>query len=75
MVWTFTRPASSGRGVGAGGGVGGGGRGENTGGPAGAGPDPFVAGSAIFSAGKPGDPNRYNSVVKAMRDELAKAKG
>jgi ribulose-phosphate 3-epimerase len=40
-----------------------------------AGADTFVAGSAIFSAGKAGDPNRYNSVVKAMRDELAKAKG
>jgi len=39
-----------------------------------AGADTFVAGSAIFSAGKPTDPNRYNSVVKAMRDELAKAK-
>jgi len=40
-----------------------------------AGADTFVAGSAIFSAGKAGDPNRYNTVVKAMRDELAKAKG
>ncbi|MDH3515077.1 MAG: ribulose-phosphate 3-epimerase [Gammaproteobacteria bacterium] len=39
-----------------------------------AGADTFVAGSAIFSAGKPGDKHRYNSVVKAMRDELAKAK-
>jgi ribulose-phosphate 3-epimerase len=39
-----------------------------------AGADTFVAGSAIFGAGKAGDPNRYNSVVKAMRDELAKAK-
>ena len=40
-----------------------------------AGADTFVAGSAIFSAGKPGDKNRYDSVVKAMRDELAKVKG
>jgi len=40
-----------------------------------AGADTFVAGSAIFSAGKAGDPNRYNSVVKTMRDELAKARG
>ncbi len=39
-----------------------------------AGADTFVAGSAIFSAGKPTDPNRYDTVVKAMRDELAKAK-
>jgi ribulose-phosphate 3-epimerase len=39
-----------------------------------AGADTFVAGSAIFGAAKAGDPNRYNSVVKAMRDELAKAK-
>ncbi len=39
-----------------------------------AGADTFVAGSAIFSAGKPGDKNRYDTVVKAMRDELAKAK-
>ena len=36
--------------------------------------DTFVAGSAIFSAGKPTDPNRYDSVVKAMRAELAKVK-
>jgi ribulose-phosphate 3-epimerase len=39
-----------------------------------AGADTFVAGSAIFSAAKAGDPQRYNTVVKAMRDELAKAK-
>jgi ribulose-phosphate 3-epimerase len=39
-----------------------------------AGADTFVAGSAIFGAGKAGDANRYNSVVKAMRDELARAK-
>ncbi len=39
-----------------------------------AGADTFVAGSAIFNAGKPTDPQRYNTVVKAMRDELAKAK-
>jgi len=37
-----------------------------------AGADTFVAGSAIFNAAKEGDPNRYDSVVKAMRDELAK---
>ncbi len=39
-----------------------------------AGADTFVAGSAIFNAGKASDPNRYDTVVKAMRDELAKAK-
>jgi len=39
-----------------------------------AGADTFVAGSAIFGASKAGDPNRYDTVVKAMRDELAKAK-
>ena len=37
-----------------------------------AGADTFVAGSAIFSAGKASDPNRYDTVVKAMRTELAK---
>jgi len=40
-----------------------------------AGADTFVAGSAIFGAGRDGDPNRYDSVVGAMRDELAKAGG
>ena len=39
-----------------------------------AGADTFVAGSAIFSAGKESDPNRYDTVVKAMRAELAKVK-
>ena len=37
-----------------------------------AGADTFVAGSAIFSAAKPTDANRYNTVVSAMRAELAK---
>jgi ribulose-phosphate 3-epimerase len=37
-----------------------------------AGVDTFVAGSAIFGAGKDGDKNRYNTVVAAMRAELAK---
>ncbi|MEJ2632623.1 MAG: ribulose-phosphate 3-epimerase [Acidihalobacter sp.] len=40
-----------------------------------AGADTFVAGSAIFGAGKAEDPHRYDSVVRAMRDELAKAGG
>jgi ribulose-phosphate 3-epimerase len=38
-----------------------------------AGADTFVAGSAIFGAGRDGDPNRYDTVVSAMRAELAKA--
>ena len=38
-----------------------------------AGADTFVAGSAIFGAANDSDPNVYNTVVKAMRDELAKA--
>ncbi|HHJ14138.1 MAG TPA: ribulose-phosphate 3-epimerase [Gammaproteobacteria bacterium] len=37
-----------------------------------AGADTFVAGSAIFGAASDADPNRYDSVVKAMREELAK---
>jgi ribulose-phosphate 3-epimerase len=39
-----------------------------------AGCDTFVAGSAVFGAGKDGDPNRYDSIIKALRDELAKAR-
>ena len=38
-----------------------------------AGADTFVAGSAIFGAAKDSDPNRYDTVLAAMRDELAKA--
>ncbi|MDP2811842.1 MAG: ribulose-phosphate 3-epimerase [Rhodocyclaceae bacterium] len=37
-----------------------------------AGVDTFVAGSAIFGAGKDADPQRYNSIIAAMRSELAK---
>ncbi|MSQ81174.1 MAG: ribulose-phosphate 3-epimerase [Candidatus Methylopumilus sp.] len=36
-----------------------------------AGADTFVAGSAIFSAGKDTDPNRYDTVVKSLRTSLA----
>ena len=36
-----------------------------------AGADTFVAGSAIFGAGRAEDPNRYDSVVAALRDQLA----
>ena len=39
-----------------------------------AGADTFVAGSAIFGAKNDSDANVYDTVVKAMRDELAKAK-
>jgi ribulose-phosphate 3-epimerase len=38
-----------------------------------AGVDTFVAGSAIFGAGRDTDPHRYDSVIGAMRAELAKA--
>ena len=38
-----------------------------------AGADTFVAGSAIFGAAKDSDANVYDTVVGAMRDELAKA--
>ncbi|MFO7953401.1 ribulose-phosphate 3-epimerase [Thioalkalivibrio sp.] len=38
-----------------------------------AGADTFVAGSAIFGAGSDADPNRYDSIIQQMRDELAKA--
>ena len=37
-----------------------------------AGVDTFVAGSAVFGAGKDTDPQRYNSIIAAMRAELAK---
>jgi ribulose-phosphate 3-epimerase len=38
-----------------------------------AGADTFVAGSAIYSAGKDSDPHRYDTVIAALRAELAKA--
>ena len=37
-----------------------------------AGADTFVAGSAIFGAGLDSDPHRYDSVIKALRAELAR---
>lgn len=37
-----------------------------------AGADTFVAGSAIYSAGKDSDPHRYDTVVSALRAELKK---
>ena len=36
-----------------------------------AGADAFVAGSAVFGAGKESDANRYDSVIAAMREQLA----
>ena len=37
-----------------------------------AGADTFVAGSAIYHAGKDSDPHRYDTIVSALREELAK---
>lgn len=37
-----------------------------------AGADTFVAGSAIYGAGKDSDPHRYDTVVSALREELSK---
>ncbi|MDG4868051.1 ribulose-phosphate 3-epimerase [Guyparkeria sp. 1SP6A2] len=39
-----------------------------------AGVDTFVSGSALFGKGQDSDPNRYDSIIKEMRAELAKAK-
>ncbi|WP_111413756.1 ribulose-phosphate 3-epimerase [Billgrantia lactosivorans] len=36
-----------------------------------AGADTFVAGSAVFQAGRDGDPHRYDSVMRAFREQLA----
>ncbi|GHC36718.1 ribulose-phosphate 3-epimerase [Aidingimonas halophila] len=38
-----------------------------------AGADTFVAGSAIFKAARAEDPNRYDSIIAAMREALARA--
>jgi ribulose-phosphate 3-epimerase len=38
-----------------------------------AGADTFVAGSAIFGAGRDEDPHRYDSVIKSMREQLSGA--
>ncbi len=37
-----------------------------------AGADTFVAGSAVFGAGKEGDKHRYDSIIAALRAELTK---
>ncbi|MDD2769995.1 MAG: ribulose-phosphate 3-epimerase [Methylococcus sp.] len=39
-----------------------------------AGCDTFVAGSAVFGAGQADDPNRYDSIIRALRGELAQAR-
>ncbi len=39
-----------------------------------AGVDTFVAGSAVFGQAKATDPNHYDTIIKALRDELAAAK-
>ena len=36
-----------------------------------AGVDAFVAGSAVYGAGKDSDPHRYDSIISALRAELA----
>jgi ribulose-phosphate 3-epimerase len=36
-----------------------------------AGADTFVSGSGIFAHGSDSDPNRYDSIIRQMRDELA----
>ncbi|MDP2133010.1 MAG: ribulose-phosphate 3-epimerase, partial [Sulfuritalea sp.] len=38
-----------------------------------AGVDTFVAGSAVFGAARDSDPHRYDTVIGALRAELAKA--
>ena len=45
---------------------------DNIAGIARAGADAFVAGSAVYGAGKDSDPNRYDSVIGALRTELAR---
>ncbi|MDY0011780.1 MAG: ribulose-phosphate 3-epimerase [Rhodocyclaceae bacterium] len=40
-----------------------------------AGADTFVAGSAVFGAARAEDPNRYETVIGALRRELAGVKG
>ena len=38
-----------------------------------AGADTFVAGSGIFGKKQDSDPNKYDTIIKQMRDEMAKA--
>ena len=39
-----------------------------------AGVDTFVAGSAVFGAAQASDPNRYDSIIRKLREEIALAK-
>ena len=39
-----------------------------------AGVDTFVSGSGVFGKKKDSDPNKYDSIIKQMRDELAKVR-
>jgi len=39
-----------------------------------AGCDTFVSGSGIFHQGEDSDPNRYDSIIRRMREEMAKIK-
>jgi len=39
-----------------------------------AGCDTFVSGSGIFHQGKDSDPNHYDSIIRQMREEMAKVK-
>ena len=38
-----------------------------------AGVDAFVAGSAVYGAGKDSDPHRYDSIIGALRQQLKEA--
>jgi ribulose-phosphate 3-epimerase len=40
-----------------------------------AGADTFVSGSGIFGKGSDADPNRYDSILRKMREELARGAG
>jgi len=53
--------------------VDGGGKVDNIAAIAAAGADAFVAGSAVFGAGRDGDANRYDTVIAALRAQLAGA--
>ncbi|MCB1774316.1 MAG: ribulose-phosphate 3-epimerase, partial [Gammaproteobacteria bacterium] len=46
---------------------------DNIGEIAAAGADTFVSGSGIFGKASDADPNRYDSIIKQMREELAGA--
>ncbi|MEJ2388003.1 MAG: ribulose-phosphate 3-epimerase [Chromatiaceae bacterium] len=48
---------------------------DNIGGIKAAGANTFVSGSGIFSKGKDSDPNRYDTIIRQMREALAGAGG